>query len=70
MDFVVTLKGKPRLFVECKLSDAPINPALSYLKSKFPTVDAWQISLKGKEDYSSKEGIRVAPAVQLLKTLI
>lgn len=66
VDFVVTEKNKPVLFVECKLSDDAINPALYFLKSRFPDTPAFQISLRGKKDYMSPEGIRVCPAAKLL----
>lgn len=67
VDFVVAdRKKKPYLFVECKFSDDTINPALRYLVAKFPKTPAWQISLNGKKDYTSPEGIRVAPAIKLL----
>ncbi|MBI2335630.1 MAG: ATP-binding protein [Deltaproteobacteria bacterium] len=66
VDFVVVDKAKPILFVECKLSDDTINPALTYLKSKFPETPAYQISLKGKKDYLNQNGIRVCPAIKLL----
>lgn len=70
VDFVVVENGKPVLFVECKTSDREISPALKYLKQRFPATDAWQISASGQKDYVSKEGIRVAPALVLLSTLI
>ncbi|HEY3656729.1 MAG TPA: AAA family ATPase [Steroidobacteraceae bacterium] len=70
VDFVVTENGKPILFVECKSSDRDVNPALRYLKERFPHTDAWQVSAAGKNDYVSREGIRVAPAPELLTTLI
>ena len=70
VDFVVVNKTKPILFVECKLSDDAINPALSYLKSKFPETPAYQISLKGKKDYLNQNGIRVCPAIKLLSEWI
>jgi len=66
VDFVVTNKTKPILLLECKLSDDAINPALSYLKNKFPKTPAYQISLRGKKDYISENGIRVCPAIKLL----
>ncbi|MBI2841585.1 MAG: hypothetical protein HYX75_24980 [Acidobacteria bacterium] len=53
----------------CKWSDAPINPALRYLKARFPDVAAWQISAVGKKDYASSDGIRVAPARTFLNRL-
>lgn len=70
VDFVVVSKSKPLLFVECKLSDDSINPALIYLKSKFPKTSSYQISLKGKKDYTSRDGIRVCPAIKLLSEWI
>lgn len=66
VDFVVTQKQKPILFVESKLSDDAVQPALTYLKRKFPKVPAYQISLKGKKDFVNADGIRVCPAIQLL----
>jgi predicted AAA+ superfamily ATPase len=66
VDFVVVNQNRPILFVECKISDDAINPALAHLKSKFPEVPAFQVSQKGKKDYMSKHGIRVCPAIKLL----
>jgi predicted AAA+ superfamily ATPase len=66
VDFVVVSKTEPILFIECKLADNPINPALIYLKSKFPKTPTYQISLKGKKDYMSRDGIRACPAIKLL----
>ena len=42
----------------------------SYLKARFPAAEAWQISATGKKDYITPEGIRVAPALALLRTLV
>lgn len=56
--------------VECKLDDGAVDPGLPYLKAEFPTCDAWQVSAKGTKDYQTAEGIRVAPAMTLLKTLV
>ncbi|HEY5553005.1 MAG TPA: ATP-binding protein [Opitutaceae bacterium] len=70
VDFVVTDRSKPVLMVECKWSDAPIDGGLRYLKAKFPQAEAWQLSATGMKDHQSREGIRVAPALKLLKTLI
>ncbi len=66
VDFVVTNKTKPVIFIECKLSDDAINPALIMLKKKFPQVPAYQISLRGKKDYMNDDGVRVCPANKLL----
>jgi hypothetical protein len=56
--------------VECKLGDVTVDPSLRYLKAKFPGCAAWQIHAEGTEDYQTPEGIRVAPAVALLETLV
>jgi hypothetical protein len=70
VDFVAVQDGKPVLFVECKSSDREVSRALRYLKARFPRTDAWQVSASGQKDYVSREGIRVAPALQLLSTLV
>lgn len=70
VDFVVTDRRKPLLMVECKLSEDVIDPSLKYLKAKFPDCPSWQIHAVGTKDYQSAEGIRVAPAMTLLKTLV
>jgi hypothetical protein len=44
--------------------------ALRYLKTRFPAAAAWQLSAAGTKDYQTPEGIRVAPALALLKTLV
>jgi hypothetical protein len=69
VDFVVTESGKPVLLVECKSSDRELSPALRYLKARFPSAQAWQVSPAGAREYVSREGIRVAPPLELLATL-
>ena len=70
VDFVVAEGRDARLLVECKWDDDAIDRNLRYLKECFPRADAWQISATGIKDYRSPEGIRVAPALRLLKDLI
>jgi predicted AAA+ superfamily ATPase len=70
VDFVLTEDGKPAVMVECKWSDAEVSPALRYLKAKFPQVPAWQLSAAGTKDYVTADGIRVCPAIRLLKDLV
>ena len=70
VDFVITERRKPVLLVESKWSDAPVDGSLRYLKARFPAAEAWQVSGVGKRDYVTPEGIRVAPALQLLSTLV
>lgn len=70
VDFVVTERRQPVMFVECKWSDDQVNGALRYLKHKFPRAAAWQVHADGKKDYETPEGIRVAPVLKLLKDLV
>lgn len=70
VDFVVVEGRAPIMFVECKLGDQPIDKGLRYLKARFPGCYAWQISMNGTKNFQSPEGIRVAPALTLLGTLV
>ncbi len=70
VDFVVTEQRAPMLFVECKLSDAPLSPSLRYLVRRFPAVTAWQIAAERTRDVVTTEGIRLAPATTFLGILI
>ncbi len=70
VDFVLCEGRNPTHFIECKESDAAVHPGLKYLKERFPKAEAWQIALRGKKDYVSLEGIRVAPAWKFLKELV
>jgi len=70
VDFVVVDRRSPILLVECEWGDQPLDKSLRYLKAKFPAADAWQVSGTGRKDYVSPEGIRVAPALELLASLI
>lgn len=70
VDFVVTEGRHPRLLVECKWDDAPVDKGLRYLKARFPSAAAWQISATGTKDHRTPEGIRVAPGLALLRTLV
>jgi len=55
---------------ECKHGDADPDRGIRYLRGKFPAAEAWQISATGRKDYVTGEGIRVAPALALLETLV
>lgn len=70
VDFVVVGNGKPVLFVECKAADGDVSTSLRYLKGRFPAVDAWQVAAGGTRCYVSREGVRVASALDLLVTLV
>lgn len=69
VDFVVVERRQPVLIVETKLGDSALDPNLRYLRGKYPKCPAWQIHAEGKKDYQTAEGIRVAPAITLLRTL-
>ena len=62
-------RRQPLLCVECKWADTPVDKSLRYFKVRFPDCDAWQISATGTRDYVNANGIRVAPALTLLRTL-
>ena len=70
VDFVLTDQGKAIGFVECKWEDAEASSSLRYLRQRFPSVPAWQISAVGKKDFETADGIRVAPGVVLLRQLV
>jgi len=70
VDFVITRNRIPILCVECKWDDRDIDPSLTYLKNKFPNIEAYQISAVGKKDYESTNGIRVLPALAFLQRFI
>ena len=70
VDFVITDRGAPILLVECKWGDQDVDRSLRYLATRFPEAKAWQISATGRKDFVTPDGIRVAPALELLKDLI
>lgn len=69
VDFVVTERRDPIALVECKFGDDAVSRGLRYLRQRYPAAAAWQISARGTQDYLSSDGIRVAPAVRLLREL-
>ena len=70
VDFVVVEGRRPALLVECKWGDAEVDRGLRYLRRRFPEADAWQVSAVSGRDYRTPDGIRVAPALSLLRTLV
>ena len=70
VDFVVVEGRTPVRLVECKWADTGVDRSLRYLHERFPDADAWQISATGTKDYVTPEGIRVAPALTLLASLV
>ena len=70
VDFIVTERTRPVLAVECKWSDANPSRSLRYWKQRFPECEAWQLSAAGDHDYVTLDGIRVCPALELLRRLV
>ncbi len=50
--------------------DDDVDKDLRYLHARFPAAEAWQVSLHGKKDFVTPDGIRVTPAVTLLLQLV
>lgn len=69
VDFVQMKDGKPVRFVECKLADTAISPALLYLRGKFPAVEALQLLATPGIDRMSRDGVRLLGADRFLAKL-
>jgi len=59
VDFVILENDKPVKFIECKSSPGRRHRGLSYLKGKYPEVEAVQIDTQTTTDTLSREGIRI-----------
>ncbi len=71
VDFVIVEDGKPLYFVECKKkSGKDISRPLNYLKTRFPSVQATQVSLEDDIDVITKEGIRICSAHLFLSEFV
>ena len=70
VDFALTDQGQAIGFVECKWDDSEVSPSLRYLRQRFPSVPAWQVSAVGRKDFETPEAIRAAPATRLLSQLV
>ena len=70
VDFLVVERRNPILMIEAKWGDQDVDRGLRYLKGKFPSVHAWQLSAVGRRDYVTPDGIRVSPALPFLAQLI
>jgi predicted AAA+ superfamily ATPase len=69
VDFVVVEGKRPVLVVEAKYGDDDVARGLRALRQRFPDCPAWQVHATGKADHVTADGIRVAPAIELLRTL-
>lgn len=70
VDFVQLEAGRPMRFVECKLSEQSISPALLYLTRKFPGTQAVQVIATPGIDRVAREGVRLVSADRFLSELV
>ena len=70
VDFVIVEGRTPLRFVECKWDDTGVDRGLHYLRARFPRCEAFQVSAVGRKDYITRDGVRVCPALTLLRTLV
>jgi predicted AAA+ superfamily ATPase len=70
VDFVILEDNKPVHFIEAKTSGKAQSPSLRYLKRKFSSVTATQVTLDKEVDLMTKDGIRISSAHLFLKGLI
>jgi len=70
VDFVIMEDNKPVHFIEAKTSGKVQSPSLRYLKRKFPSVTATQVTLDKEVDLMTKDGIRISSAHLFLRDLI
>ena len=69
VDFVIVENRQPTRFIECKWEDEDVHPALRYASERFPKADFWQITATGTKDFQTTNGIRVCPALSLLRQM-
>jgi predicted AAA+ superfamily ATPase len=70
VDFVVVDRKTPLFFIESKWGDERPSQTLFYLKERFPSAEAWQVSATGKEDFVTTSNVAVCPAVKFLQRFI
>jgi predicted AAA+ superfamily ATPase len=70
VDFVVLGDNNPIHFVEAKSSGKVQSPSLRYLKLRFPSVTATQVTLDKSVDLVTKDGIRICSAHLFLGDLV
>jgi len=69
VDFVIVENRQAIRFIECKWEDEDVHPALRYVSERFPKADFWQITATGTKDFQTTNGIRVCPALSLLRQM-
>lgn len=66
---MITEDQKPLVFIECKVNETQVSPHLKYLKNKFPSAPAYQLTYNAKKDFQTAEGIRVVDAHKGLREI-
>ena len=69
VDFLLTVKGKPWLAVEAKLSGTGIHPALIYFRDRLKIPYVYQVVLDAERDFV-EAGVRCVPAADFLAALV
>jgi predicted AAA+ superfamily ATPase len=70
VDFVILEDNNPVHFIEARSSGRAQSTSLRYLKRKFPSVTATQVTLDKEVDLVAKDGIRICSAHLFLGDLI
>ncbi|RLA18864.1 MAG: hypothetical protein DRQ62_12835 [Gammaproteobacteria bacterium] len=70
VDFIILEDGLPIQFIECKTSQGRRHRGLSYLKGKYPKIQAIQIDTQTTTDTISREGIRLVNVTKFLGELV
>lgn len=70
VDFVVTEKKLPLVFIECKYNETSISSHLRYVKNKFPKIPSYQLTYNSKKDFQTSEGIRVVDAYRVINEIL
>ena len=68
VDFLVTLKGRPWMAVEVKVSDTTVDQSLVYFRDRLRIPRAYQVVLEARRDLVD-QGVRVVPAHAFLGAL-
>jgi len=68
VDFLVTLKGRPWMAAEVKVSDTAVDPSLVYFRDRLRIPYAYQVVLEARRDVVD-QGVRVVPAHAFLGAL-
>jgi len=69
VDFLLTLKGRPWLAVEVKVSDTAVDPSLLYFRDRLKIPYCYQVVLEARRDEVDR-GVRVVPAHAFLGALM